>query len=368
MTKNIRKLILNKIKCQNKKGLLGFFLVTATNIKLVPKIAFKKNNINFLIGMIVSLASLLWLINKFDFYEITDTLETINIGYLIPIPLLILASFLLRTQRWRLLIKHKAPISYWSTFKALMIGQLLNNILPARAGDIARALELARAERISRTMVFTSLITEKLTDLFAILAVLSLISFGYPSLPIWLQKLGIIVACFAGGTILLLFLAHIIGDIWLYSLVKLCSFFLPQKIREKIRQMLVSALEGIAGIFNLSNAIGLLILTVVICTVEALIIYTVAVAVGLPLALGNALIVFLFLALGSMIPSSPAQLGTFEFAGLAALAVIELQGSLALTFILTLHILILTGSSVIGVICLLFRKQSLIPIKEVLKR
>ena len=122
--------------------------------------------------------------------------------------------------------------------------------------------------------------------------------------------------------------------------------------------MVISALEGIAGIFRPSQAVGFFLLTGFIWTAEVLTVRLVASSVGLPLALGNALLVLVVLAMGSMVPSSPGQVGTYEFIGLAALAMISIHGPLALAFIVILHLLTLLGSTMIGAWCLLVRERS----------
>jgi uncharacterized membrane protein YbhN (UPF0104 family) len=66
-----------------------------------------------------------------------------------------------------------------------------------------------------------------------------------------------------------------------------------------------------------------------------------------------------------MVPSSPGQVGTYEFVGLAALALVALQGPLALAFIVLLHLLTLVGSTMIGVVCLLLRERSPLPLKDI---
>ena len=116
--------------------------------------------------------------------------------------------------------------------------------------------------------------------------------------------------------------------------------------------------------FRPSHALGFLLLTGFIWTVEIVMVHIVATSVGLPLALENALLVLLVLAIGSMVPSSPGQFGTYELVGLAALALVAIQGPLALAFIVLLHLLTLMGSTLIGIACLLVRVRSSILLKD----
>jgi hypothetical protein len=121
--------------------------------------------------------------------------------------------------------------------------------------------------------------------------------------------------------------------------------------------MAISALDGIAGMFRPMRAVGFLALTALIWIIEVSIVYLVAVSLEVSLPIGNSLFVLLVLAIGSMVPSSPGFVGTYEFFGVSALALVGIQGGLALAFIVLLHLITLFGSTLIGVICLLFRPR-----------
>ena len=310
------------------------------------------------LGLLTSAVALLWLAQQFDFVDFSESLRNLEPVILAPVPMLILASFCIRAQRWRLLIEHQPPVRYWPSFCALMIGYLLNNLLPARAGDVARALELGRAEKMSRTKVLATLVTERTVDLVATLAILSLVLLSYPALPTWLKKAGFGVLFAASAAMILLILAHTTGRRWVFPLVSLVTRRLPESIAKKSRQMVVSALDGVAGMFRPAHAVGFISLTGLLWLFEVGIVYLVATAVGLPLALGNALFVLLVLAIGSMVPSSPGFVGTYEFFGISALALLDIQGGHALAFVVLLHIVTLSGSTFLGMLCLLFRPMN----------
>jgi uncharacterized protein (TIRG00374 family) len=316
------------------------------------------------LGLLISASALFWLTQQFDFVELTRALRQVDLSVLAPVPALILMSFAMRAQRWRLLVGHQPQIRFWPSFSALMIGYLLNNILPARAGDVARALELGRSERMSRTKVFATLVTERTVDLVTTLTLLAAILLTYPALPEWIKKAGMLIALLSIAAMSLLVSAHTTGRRWIPRLVAMLSQWLPGAVRAKLDQMVMSALEGIAGMFRPLHAVGFLLVTGFIWVVEVVMVHLVATSVGLPLALGNALLVLLVLAMGSMVPSSPGQVGTYEFVGLAALALVAIQGPMALAFIVLLHLLTLMGSTMIGVMCLLARERSPLLLKD----
>ena len=317
------------------------------------------------LGLLISVSALFWLAQEFNIDELTDALQRVDLFMLAPVPILILMSFAMRAQRWRLLVDHQPQVRFWTSFCALMIGQLLNNILPVRAGDAARALELGRSEKMSRTKVFATLVTERTVDLVTTLTLLGAVLLSYPGLPDWIKKAAIMIALLSITAMSMLVLANTTGRRWIPRLVAMLSQWLPCRLQAKLDQMVMSALEGIAGMFRPSHAISILLLTGFIWTAEVLMAHIVATSVGLPLALGNALLVLLVLAMGSMVPSSPGQVGVYEFVGLSALALVTIQGPLALAFIVILHLLTLIGSTMIGVVCLLVRERAPLLLKDI---
>lgn len=317
-----------------------------------------------LLGIGISVVAIFWLAGRFDLAEVAATLRSADPLLMAPTPLLIVASFVLRAQRWRLVVEHKPPVRYWPSFRALMIGYLLNNLLPARAGDFARALELGRTERMSRTKVLATLVTERAVDLAITLAILSLVLLSYPALPVWLKQAGVAIAVVSAVAIGALVLAHTMGQRlvpWVHGWL---SRWLPVRLGQRIEAMAFSALEGIAGMFRPSRAAGFIALTALIWVVEVLMVYLIARAAGLDLAPGNALFVLLVIAIGTMVPSSPGFIGTYEFFGVAALAIIGITGTSALAFVIVLHVTTLLGSTFIGAVCFLLRPRTVKPDAE----
>ncbi len=314
-------------------------------------------SVRFVFGLGISGLALFWLLSQFDLLAVARSIALLNPLYLFPVSCLILLSFAIRAQRWRLLVEHQPPIRFSSSFSALMLGYLWNNLLPARAGDVVRIFELGRTERISRTKILATLVTERVFDLAATLALAAMVLMSYPALPDWLSKSGILVVLLAGAAIAVLLVAHFTGRRWIGPAVAFCAHRLPEAIGQKVTQMVGSALEGIAGIFRMWRAVYFILLTLLIWFVEVGIVFLIAHSIGVPLAPGNALFVLLFIAIGSMVPSSPGFVGTFEFFGTTGLALIGIKGPTALAFIVLLHIVLLLGSTLIGIVCLLRRNH-----------
>jgi len=312
-----------------------------------------------LVGVAISTTAIFWLSRSFSFSEVLAALHSANLWLLAPMPFFIVASFAIRAQRWRLVVEHEPPLRYWSSFSALMIGALFNNLLPARAGDVARALELSRSELISRTKVIATLIVERTVDLTILLGILSAVLVLFPALPVWLEKTGVLLALAASISTFLLVAAHLVGKPgvrWVHARI---AHWVPTRMGHRLESMAFSALEGIAGTFNPARAFGFLVLSVFLWVTEVAMVWLIACAVGIDLPLGNALFVLLVIAVGTMVPSSPGFIGTYESFGVVALALVDVKGAPALACILLLHLTLLAGSTALGAVCFFLRPRPL---------
>jgi uncharacterized protein (TIRG00374 family) len=310
-----------------------------------------------LIGGLFSIMAIVWLAGRFDFDDLMASLREVKLALLIPVLPLMFLSFTLRTGRWLIILARKPPVGFWSGFKALMMGYMLNNVLPARAGDLYRVLALAKAESISRTRVLATLVAERTAELVFLLFLLSFVLLAYPALPDWLKQAGRVMAVLTAVAVSMLVFAHFMESriiALLGSLDRRNLWGLPWvKVAEKTGY----GLSGIAGIFRPARALGVAFLTALIWAVEVATVLVIASAVGVSLAPGNALFVLLVIAMGTMMPSSPGFIGTYEFFGVTALNIVGITGSSALALVVLLHAASILTTTMVGLVCFWLRPR-----------
>ena len=145
------------------------------------------------IGALVSVSLVLWLLWRFDLNDALRALASAHYLYFLPAGLLILFNFVTRAQRWRaLFVADKRP-QLTSSFVALMVGYLANNVLPARAGEIVRSYVLGRRENLAMSGILATVIVERAVDLLIFLLMASALLLFSP-LPSWAPRAGLIVA------------------------------------------------------------------------------------------------------------------------------------------------------------------------------
>ena len=79
----------------------------------------------------------------------------------------------IRAERWQYLLEPLGPTRFWVAFRTTIIGFAASFLLPARAGEVLRPYLLARAEHLSPTATFATVIVERILDLLTVLLLLT---------------------------------------------------------------------------------------------------------------------------------------------------------------------------------------------------
>ena len=82
------------------------------------------------------------MLGSYDLANVGRALQSAYYLYLFPIGVAIAVTFAIRALRWGTLFTDERVHHWGSLFISMMIGNLANNVLPARSGDIVRAYVL----------------------------------------------------------------------------------------------------------------------------------------------------------------------------------------------------------------------------------
>ena len=136
-----------------------------------------------LLGFLVAAFLIWWLFRNEDPAEIWSHLRNADAGLLLLAVAITTATFPARAVRWRYLLAPVQPDSpFRSRFAAVCIGFMANNLLPARAGELARAYSYSRLEPVPAATAFATVVVERFLDGVAIL-VLLLVALASPGFP-----------------------------------------------------------------------------------------------------------------------------------------------------------------------------------------
>lgn len=321
--------------------------------------------ISLIVGIIVSAAALYFAFKNVPFGDLVNYLKAINYIWTVPAVAVALVSFAVRALRWQIILGNdaEAGINFWRAFHPMMIGFMVNCILPGRAGEIARPIILAKNDKVSFSTGLATVAAERVFDISFLIAFFAVVLTKVqidPDMKIVYGTYQLdreILQAIAGGT-LKLCLVLIIGIVLLSIgkvrvvmagiILRIPALFFWSKpdfravLSERISVPLVRIVENFAAGFSLikrpRKIIICLGLSFLVWYLSALTYYLIALGCpGIELSFwelsATMIIVCFFIAL----PSVPGFWGLWEAGGVFALSIFGVQASEAVGMTLVIH-------------------------------
>ena len=260
---------------------------------------------------------------------------------------LVLVSPLARAARWRLLYHpDQKGLSHLRLAEVLLIGQMLNIVVPARAGEVARIFFMGRLQGRSRARTLGTIAVEKWLDIVMLLLLLLLVP-AFISLPPWFRDSRGALAAFA----IAFFAAALLisyGKDWLLTLVKQLSRFLSENWRERVHRAADLALGSLDVLWSPWVGLQLQGWSLIIWSLSILVNYVVFLALDLSLPFAVALFLLAVLQVGVAVPSAPGKLGIFHYLCALALAPFGVDKSVALSYSVLLYLAVFGPPLLLG--------------------
>lgn len=292
-----------------------------------------------------------------EFDQVWRSLRSSNYWWLLPAFGALVVFVVLRSIRWRYLFVAQTRPPFWPVTEATLIGQFFNNVLPARAGELARVVALNLRAGTSRAETLSTVVVERAFD---VLALLVLLFVGLPWFPdvTWLRA----AAWLAVGLALALALTAVVlalyGERPLRFLLRPLAR-LPFLSAQRVELAALNLTKGLAGLRRTHLGLGAFALTVVSWLVLALSFWLVLLCFDLGLSPGAGLLVVIATGLSLVLPSGPAALGVFEAATIVALGAYGVSESRAFSYALVLHAVTVVPFIVAGAVILNLRGAGL---------
>jgi uncharacterized membrane protein YbhN (UPF0104 family) len=278
------------------------------------------------IGLTLSAAGLWWVFRKIDVDELLASADRVRVLPLVGSAALYWCGLVvLRTQLVRHLLRPVGRLGFAQTYRYICIGFLANNVLPFRAGDVARAAAIHRGTGIRFPSVVGSLALERLLDMVMVAALgLAAIQVA-PALPRSIR----LVALIGGGGmavafVLLIFVAR---RAWREA---------PPGSGGRLRIWIWNLwVRFSAGFSALGTARGVLAAAALAVGIWILALGTMALrlaAFDLPPTWPVAVVLLTCLGFGVAVPSAPGFIGVYHAAAVFALELFDVDREVAVAF------------------------------------
>ncbi|MAT42495.1 MAG: hypothetical protein CL609_09155 [Anaerolineaceae bacterium] len=283
-------------------------------------------------GIFISIFALIYIFNLITFSEIKEYIKTIDFISLLLAFIVMIVGIYFKSLGWWVILGKKAPIV--DTFLILNIGNLLNNLLPFRAGEFGKAYMMGKKSGMGSLYIFSSIIIERFFDmLISVFLILSV----FPSV-LKIQN--------ALPYTFILFFLIIMGFFILIILSKnnqKVVNWLKQKLQnnEKLEKILVPKLESFLlglGIFkNISQFLQSFFWIILAWLFYILFLYILILQFFPTAKFWWALFLQGIISSGLAIPSVPGSIGVYEAAAIGALFFLGINKTEAAAFAIVTH-------------------------------
>ena len=311
----------------------------------------------WVVSLLLSAGFLLLAIRNVRVSELADILARTSPGLLALAVIAGGLGLVVRALRWGVFFGWSLGFGFGGLFRAMMIGTMANNILPARAGELVRIVLLRRSRGVSRGLCAGTVVLERSMDAWFLLVLAAGVTAGLPLPP--LVRLG-----FRSAGILFAVVGVVLGAMawrgtgvatWVEKLVGRVS----ARGGQFAGHLLARFSEGLHVLRSFSRLLFVLLLTAAIWLCEAAVIVLVARALGIDLSWLAALFTALVIALSFVIPAAPGAIGTYEYFTVTALSPFGVSQQEALGLALLLHAVSFFTTTATGLVCLWAESLSL---------
>lgn len=302
----------------------------------------------------LSVALIYWTLHGISSTEVAQRLSEADPLLFTAATFCATAIFALRARRWLTILEPVAGrLPLGPLWRATAVGMMVNNVVPARAGEIARAYALTRETAVPFATSLASLAVDRLFDaiVLLLLAATALID---PALLSTETLAGRPLSSFAAGagTLVLVLLIGLYALVFfpgkLLRLFELFARRVSPTVEERGRKVLETFIGGLSVLRKPGRFAAVFGWTLAHWLLNAVGFWLAFKAVGIAAPFSAALFLQAFIALGTAVPALPGFFGVFEYMSVQGLAVYGIGQQQAATWAIGYHLFSFIPITLIG--------------------
>ncbi len=281
--------------------------------------------------------------------EIGQAFAEVNFWYMIPAIGVLFIALSIRCVRWSILMRPVAPISPPRLFSYQIIGYMANNLLPARAGEVVRAVVLGQRENVSRVATLGTIGVERLFD-GTVLVLMLLVSSAFVGFGDERLRLIALASSVLFVVALTVFYVLTLSERRAKRLMYWLAGFLPKRLEEQATPIADSLVLGLRSVHDGRTLILVIFLSIGAWSVEAMAYAVIGLGFGLDVSIMHYAMLLSAANLAIIIPTFFGGTGPFEWAAKLVLIGAGVAPGLAAAYAITSHAVIFIPTTVLGLI------------------
>jgi hypothetical protein len=278
------------------------------------------------LGYAAAVACLVWVFHGVDRDQFFQQLGKLDWRFVALAVIFDLSIYLCGGWRWSFMLRPIASVRYWRAVQSIYIGLFANEVLPLRTGEVIRCYLLAYWSHIPLTHTLSSAAIERVLD-GVWLVTAFLITSMLIDLPGYLVEasrlLGLFLAVLLGILIAIAYWKHhahtfVSNSKWVAALQRL--------------------IDGLHAMGNARTMFGALGISAIYLLLQIFSVYWLMVGYNIGLSFWAASAVLIITRLGTAVPNTPGNVGSFQVFCVLALGLFGIDKSTAAGFSLVLFL------------------------------
>lgn len=273
----------------------------------------KQNQLIILLGSILGIGLVALWLSYVPLEEVKGYFLRLDLRYVVYASIFYLSAYFVRSFRWNLILRQSIRLRVSETWLYAMGGNLLNYLIPIRAGELVKSWFIKRNHNLPISSTLPSVFIDKSFDTLGILSILILIPFLSieinPALGVLLILLSLVFILSAGILILAAWRKELV-----LKVLAVFARFSPKRFRSRLTTLMARFVEGL-NIFEHKPLmlISALLLTVLGILLDGLYFFMLFQAFNIELGFIMVLFGYTLINLSYALPQPPAQLGSNEW-------------------------------------------------------
>ncbi|MBC7878897.1 MAG: flippase-like domain-containing protein [Anaerolineales bacterium] len=308
----------------------------------------------FWLGVLISIFFIWLSLRGLKLNEFWNTVQKANFFWLIPGIGVYFIGVWVRAWRWHYLLKPIKEIPTKTMFPITTIGYMGNNIYPARAGEVLRAVILKRKEGVPVSASLATIIVERIFDgvvmlafIFVNLSELAKLT-GSSGFVGNIQQVAVIGTGIFLGALIVFLLAAMFPQFTAKNGLWIIERVTPKRLHTKIISIMNKFLDGLASLRSPFNILMVFLTSVIIWLLETGKYWFVMHAFNFNVSFFALMLMNGIVNLATTIPSAPGYIGTFDAPGIAVLTAYGVDQATAAGYTLTLHVALWLPITLLG--------------------
>lgn len=308
----------------------------------------------FWLGVLISIVFVWLSLRGLHLEEFWGAVKQANYIWLLPGIGVYFIGVWVRAWRWHYLLGPIKKIPTKTMFPITTIGYMGNNVYPARAGEVLRAVILKRKEGVSVSASLATIIVERIFDgvvmlafVFVNLSELAKLT-GSSGFVGNIQQVAVIGTGVFLSALAVFLLAAMFPQITAKVGLWVIERILPKRLHDRIISMMNKFLDGLASLRSPFNVLMVFFTSVIIWLLETGKYWFVMHAFDFTVSFFALMLMNGIVNLATTIPSAPGYIGTFDAPGIAVLTAYGIEHSTAAGYTLVLHVALWLPITLLG--------------------